>query len=150
MKRISLYFLLALLSLGSSSLSQAQQPSSATEKAILALENQWMQSQKTNNPDLLASVLADKFVETSGEGKVRNKAESLANAKATKFSSVEYQDIKVTVFGDTAIATGSFKGQGTDESGKAFNTHSRWTDTFVKMPDGKWQCVASQSSNIKK
>jgi len=73
MKRISLWSLLALLSLGSSSLSQAQQASSATEKAILALENQWMQSQKTNNPDLLASVLADKFVETSGEGKVRNK-----------------------------------------------------------------------------
>ena len=150
MKRISLWSLLALLSLGSSSLSQAQQESSATEKAILALENQWMQSQKTNNPDLLASVLADKFVETSDEGKVRNKSESLTNARATKFSSVEYQDIKVTVFGDTAIATGNFKGQGTDESGKSFNTHSRWTDTFVKMPDGKWQCVASHSSNIKK
>jgi len=150
MKRISLWSLLALLSLGSASLSQAQQASGATEKAILALENQWMQSQKTNNPDLLASVLADKFVETSGEGKVRNKAETLTNAKATKFSSVEYQDIKVTVFGDTAIATGSFKGEGTDESGKSFNIHSRWTDTFVKMPDGKWQCVASHSSNIKK
>jgi ketosteroid isomerase-like protein len=51
---------------------------------------------------------------------------------------------------DTAIATGGFKGQGTDESGKAFNTHSRWTDTWVKMPDGKWQCVASHGSDIKK
>jgi ketosteroid isomerase-like protein len=150
MKRLLLWSLLASLSLGSASLSQAQQASGATEKAILALEKQWEQSQKTNNPDLLASVLADKFVETSDEGKVRNKAESVANARATKFSSVEYQDIKVTVFGDTAIATGGFKGQGTDESGKSFNTHSRWTDTWVKMPDGKWQCVASQSSIVKK
>ena len=150
MKRLLLWCLLALLSLGSASLSQAQQASGATEKAILALENQWEQSQKTNNPDLLASLLADKFVDTSDEGKVRNKAESVANARATKFSSVEYQDIKVTVFGDTAIATGGFKGQGTDGSGKSFNTHSRWTDTWVKMPDGKWQCVASHSSNIKK
>ena len=150
MKRISLWCLLALLSLGSASLSQTQQASAATEKAILALENQWMQSQKTNNPDLLASVLADKFVETSNEGEVRNKTEFLANERATKYSSVEYQDIKVSVFGDTAIATGGFKGQGTDESGKSFNSHSRWTDTWVKMPDGKWQCVATQSSNIKK
>ena len=150
MKRLLLWSLLASLSLGSASLSQAQQASGATEKAILALENQWEQSQKTNNPDLLASLLADKFVDTSDEGKVRNKAESVANARATKFSSVEYQDIKVTVFGDTAIATGGFKGQGTDESGKSFNTHSRWTDTWVKMPDGKWQCVASQSSIVKK
>ncbi len=109
-----------------------------------------MQSQKTNKPDLLAPLLGDKFVETSDEGKVRNRTESLANAKATKYSSVEYQDMKVTVYGDTAIATGGFKGQGTDESGKPFNTHSRWTDTWVKMPDGKWQCVASHGSNIKK
>jgi ketosteroid isomerase-like protein len=150
MKRIWLWCLLAMLSLGSASLSQAQQASGATEKAILALENQWMQSQKTNNPDLLAPLLADKFVDTTDDGKVRNKAASLANARATKYSSVEYQDMKVTVFGDTAIATGGFKGQGTDESGKPFNTHSRWTDTWVKMPDGKWQCVATHGSNIEK
>ena len=150
MKRTWLCCLLALLSLGSASLSQAQQASGATEKAIVALENQWMQSQKTNNPDLVAPLFADKFVETTDDGKVRNKAESLAVAKATKYSSVQYEDVKVTVFGDTAIATGGFKGQGTDESGKPFNTHSRWTDTWVKMPDGKWQCVATHGSNIEK
>ena len=63
-------------------------------------------------------MLADKFVETDQDGKVRNKAESLATAKATKYSSVEYQDMKVTVFGDTAIATAVWKGQFTDASGK--------------------------------
>ena len=150
MKRTWLCCVLALLSLGSASLSQAQQANSATEKAILALEDQWMQSQKTNNPDLLAPLLADKLVDTSADGKVRNKAELLANARATKYSSVEYQDMKVTVFGDTAIATGGFKGQGTDESGKPIISHSRWTDTWVKMPDGKWQCVATHGSNIEK
>ena len=150
MNRTWLWCLLASLSLGSASLAHAQPASDATAKAIIALENQWMQSQKTNNPDLLAPLLADKFVETTDEGKVRNKAESLAVAKATKYSSVEYQDVKATVFGDAAIATGGFKGQGTDESGKPFNTHSRWTDTWVKMPDGKWQCVASHGSSIKK
>ena len=49
----------------------------------------------------------------------------------------------------TAIATGGFKGKGTDESGKPFETNERWTDTWVKMPDGKWQCVASHGSDIK-
>ena len=135
---------------GSASLSQAQQASGATEKAILALEKQWIQSQKTNNPDLLAPLLADKFVNTSTDGKVRNKAETLAEEKATKYSSAEYPELKVTVFGDTAIATSVWKGQYTDESGKPVNSHSRWTDTWVKMPDGKWQCVASHGSNIEK
>ena len=121
MKRPWLWCVFALLSLGSASLSQAQQASGATEKAVLALENQWMQSQKTNNPDLVAPLLADKFVETSSDGKVLNKAESLDTEKATKYSSVDDEDMKVTVFGDTAIATGVFKGEYTDPSGKSVN-----------------------------
>ena len=149
MKKTWLWCLLGVLSLGSTSMSQAQQSSGEIEKTIAALEGQWMQSQKTNNPDLVAPLLADKFVNTSTEGKVRNRAETLAIAKATKYQSVEYPDVKVTVFGDTAIATGGFKGKGTDESGKPVDTNERWTDTWVKMPDGKWQCVASHGSNIK-
>jgi ketosteroid isomerase-like protein len=58
--------------------------------------------------------------------------------------------VKVTVFGDTAIATGEFKAKGTDaRSGKPFEEHDRWTDTWVKMPSGKWQCVATQDSALK-
>jgi ketosteroid isomerase-like protein len=63
------------------------------------------------------------FGHTSIEGKVSNKAETLANAKATKYVSADYEDVKVTVFGDTAIATGAFKATGTDASGKPMDTH---------------------------
>jgi hypothetical protein len=138
-----------LLSLGSVSVSQAQQTGGATEKAVLALENQWLQSQKTNNPDLVAPLLANKIVSTGSAGEVTNKAQMLAEAKARKYANAEYEDVKVTVFGNTAIATGGFKGSGTDASGKSFNDHDRWTDTWVKMPDGKWQCVATHDSPIK-
>ena len=120
-----------------------------TEKAVAALEQQWLQSQQTNNVDLLAPLLADKFINTSVDGKVTNKAETLANGKKTKWESAEYEDLKVSVFGDTAIATGAFKGKGTD-SGKPIVPHERWTDTWVKMPNGQRQCVASQTSPIKK
>ncbi len=147
MKRMWIWCVVGLLSLGSAALSQAQ--TGATEKAVTALENQWLQSQKTNNPDLVAPLLADKFVNTGTDGKVTGKTEMLANAKATKYDSVEYEDLKVVVFGDTAIATGGFKGKGTDASGKPMDEHVRWTDTWVKMPSGKWQCVASHGSPIK-
>jgi ketosteroid isomerase-like protein len=148
MKKTLMWCLIGLLSLGSAARSQAQQ-TGATEKAVAALEEQWLQSQKTNNPDLVAPLLADKFVNTSIEGKVSNKAETLANAKATKYVSADYEDVKVTVFGDTAVATGAFKATGTDASGKPMDTHERWTDTWVKMPSGKWQCVATHGSTIK-
>src|SRR6266568_6544258 len=84
-----------------------------TEKAIVALEQKWLQADKTNNPDLLAPLLAGDFVSTSAEGKVTGKAETLTDTKTTHWENVGYEGpVKVTVFGGTAIATGIFKGKG--------------------------------------
>jgi ketosteroid isomerase-like protein len=66
-----------------------------------------------------------------------------------KYISAENNDVKVTVFGHTASATGGFKGKGTDASGKPFDEDERWTDTWVKMPNGQWQCVATHTSRVK-
>jgi ketosteroid isomerase-like protein len=149
MKYARAWCLLGLLSLSGIASAQAPQAAGGIEKAVMALENQWLQSQKTNNPDLVAPLLAEKLISTDKDGKVMNKAQMLADSKATKFTSADYENVQVTVFGDTAIASGGFKGKGMDSSGKAFDTHDRWTDTWVKMPDGKWQCVATQTSPLK-
>jgi ketosteroid isomerase-like protein len=148
MKRNWMWCLVVLLSLGGAAWSQAQS-SGDTEKAVAAQEQQWLQAQKSNNPDLLAPLLADKFVETGSDGKVTGKAETLATLKSTKYESAEYNDVKVTAFGNTAIATGGFKGKVTDASGKAMDVNERWTDTWMKMPNGKWQCIASHASAVK-
>ncbi len=113
------------------------------------LSKQWLESQKTNSPDLVAPLLADKFINTESDGKVGDKAGLLANAKSIKYESVSYDDMKVTTFGDAAIATGEFKGKWTDGSGKPHDAHEHFTDTWIKMPNGKWQCVASHQSDIK-
>jgi uncharacterized protein (TIGR02246 family) len=124
----------------------------ADEQAVTAAEHQWLKSQQTNNTELLAPLLADKVVETNQDGKVfSGKDAVLADAKSTTFSgSVDYTDLKVTVFaGHTAIATGTFTGKVTDAAGKPSAARSRFTDTWVKMADGKWLCVATQDSAIK-
>ena len=108
-----------------------------------------LQSQKASNPDLLAPLLADKFVNTGSDGKVTGKAETLATTKTTKLDNIEYTDVKVTVFGDVAIATGGVNGKGTDGDGKPLDIHERWTDTWVKMANHQWQCVASHASPVK-
>lgn len=148
MNRKLLWCLTGFVLLAGSTVTQAQN-NAATEKAVAALEQQWLQGQKTNNPDLIAPLLADKIVSTSEDGKVGGRAEMLADAKSQKWTSAEYTDVRVNVYGDTAIATGIFKGKGTDASGKALDENVRWTDTWVKMPNGKWQCVASQASIVK-
>jgi ketosteroid isomerase-like protein len=142
-------FLLGLLSLFSFVTVQAQQATDGPEKAIAALEDQWLKSQKTNNADLASPLLAEKFVSTGSDGKVTNKAQYLADARASKNLSAENENVSVTVFGDTSIATGLWVGKGTDEKGKPFDVRVRWTDTWVKMPNGKWQCVATQSTEVK-
>ena len=148
MQRINVLFSLLVLCFLTTLQAQAQK-AGGTEKAIEALEQQWLQSQKTNNPDLAAPLLADKIVDTEADGKVYDRVKMLETSKKTKYDSADYTDVKVTVFGDVAIATGGFKGKGTDASGKPFDDYVRWTDTWVKMPDGKWQCVATQATPVK-
>ena len=120
----------------------------SAEQAVTAAENQWLKSQQTNNVELLAPLLSDKVVETTEEGKVHaGKDAVLAAAKSDTWSSVTYTDLKVTVFGHTAIATGTFTGKGTN-AGKPVDVRERFTDTWV-MTNGKWLCVATQDSPLK-
>ena len=147
MKRTGMWCLIGSVLLVSTVRSKAQ-TNSGTEKAVAALEEQWLQSQKTNNL-IDGSAAGRKFVDTSSDGKVMGKADFLATQKSIKWSSAENTDVKVTVFGNTAIATGTEKWKGTDASGQAVDENERWTDTWVKMPSGEWQCVASHQSRNK-
>jgi hypothetical protein len=81
MKRTWLWCLIAVVSVGNAAWSSDAK--GGTEKAVAALEQQWLQSQQANNSDLVAPLLADKFTSTGSDGKVTNKAGSLATAKAT-------------------------------------------------------------------
>ena len=148
MKRMLIGGLVGVVLLASAVWTQAQK-TGGTEKAIEALEQQWLQGFQKNSPDLIAPLLADKIVGTEADGKVYDRVKMLETSKKTKYDSADYTDVKVTVFGDVAIATGGFKGKGTDASGKPFDDYVRWTDTWVKMPDGKWQCVATQVTPVK-
>jgi uncharacterized protein (TIGR02246 family) len=125
-------------------------PAGADEQAVTAAEQQWLKSQQSNNVELLAPLLAEKVVETTGEGKVLTGKEAvLADSKSVTWSSVDYADLKVTVFGHTAVATGTFTGKGKDATGKPLEERVRFTDTWLKM-DGKWLCIATQDSPLKK
>lgn len=122
----------------------------ATEKTVAEQEQQWLQAQKASNPELIAPLLAETLVSTGPDGQVTGKAETLADIKSSKWISAEYNDVKIRVYGDTAIATGSFRGKGTDASGKTLDHNERWTDTWVRMPNRRWQCVASHASPVSK
>lgn len=141
--------LLGSLSLACTAWPQSPHSNGDTEKAIVGLENQWFEADRTNNPDLVEPLLAERYVSTGMDGNIEDRAQTLSNARARIYTSAAVEDLKVTVFGDTAVATGKYKGRGTD-TGKPFAEYARWTDTWVKMPSGKWQCVASQYTSIQR
>ena len=119
------------------------------EQDVTAAENQMVKALQANNVDLASSMVADKYVQTDSDGVfIAGKAAGEADAKAYTFSKLDLSDLKVTAYGDTAIATGAFASKGTYK-GKAFDDRGRFTDTWVKL-DGKWQLVATQNTRIKK
>lgn len=148
MKKAMVWCVVALLALLVGAQAQDKM-SGGTEQAVAGLEQKWIDASKASNPDMLAPLLADKFIATDASGKVTGKAETLAFVKGAKFEKDEISKVKVSVFGKTAIATGEWVGKGTDDKGKPIDAHERWTDTWIEMSGGKWQCVASQSSAIK-
>lgn len=75
MNRILTVCLIGMLAMGAAwSKEKDKKTSGGSEGAVAALEQQWLVSQKTNNPDLVAPLLADKFINTGSDGKVGDKA----------------------------------------------------------------------------
>jgi ketosteroid isomerase-like protein len=120
----------------------------SVSQELIALENKWTEEAKKGNADGVAPLLWADYITTDADSSVHNKAETLARIKTAKWEINEISDLKVTVHGNAAVVTGTWRGKGT-EGGKSVDAHERWTDTWVRMLNGKWQCVASHSSPMK-
>jgi ketosteroid isomerase-like protein len=117
--------------------------------AIATLENKWAQAAATGDAAAVEPMLAEKFITTDVSGHSYNKKELLATLKGGKWESNGISDVKVSIYGDTAIATGAWAGKGVDGDGSRIDRHERWTDTWVKNKAGEWLCVASHASEVR-
>ncbi|HYL16618.1 MAG TPA: nuclear transport factor 2 family protein [Terriglobales bacterium] len=143
-------FAIALLCLLSLSLAAGQQASKASgaEDQIKQLEQDWVQATIKEGAVAVDKYEADDIMSTDPSGRVTDKVQDKRDLSSgdLKFQSMEVSDLKVHVYGNTAVATGAttlkgtFKGQ--DISGKY-----RFTDTWVKR-NGQWQVAASQGTKV--
>lgn len=119
-----------------------------TERAVLGLEDQWLEADKQHNPEKASVLLADTYLSTSAGGKLESRAKVLADIADRHYATGEYEDMRAAVYGNTAIVRGIFKGSGTEKDGKAFKEQLRFTDTWIKLDGNKWSCVATQYTAV--
>ena len=149
MKKMLVLFAVVLLALPlAAQMGDNMKAGSGVTQAITQMEQQWAANAQAGNMDAVAANLADNFVELDGDGSLHSKAEAVDRMKNSKWQTNEVSNIKVMVHGNTAIATGAWQGKGT-VAGKSVDEHENWIDTWMKMPNGKWQCIASASAPTK-
>jgi uncharacterized protein (TIGR02246 family) len=119
------------------------------EDEIAALEHSWAAAQRTNDPATIAALLAEEFVEVLPDGSLMDKSQVLDDAKNSKYEMIKISDLKITRFGDTVIVIGTFDAKHSGDGAKPMEDHERYVDTWRKMPDGKWQCIAEGNTAIR-
>ena len=131
-------------------LSLFAQQSDPREGKLLVLEHLWNEAQVNRDAASLEALVSSRFVNTEWDGELSDRQRFLADIKDPRFKppALTIQDVKMNFFGDTAVVTGIYHTQGSYQ-GKPYDHVGRFTDTWVQDL-GKWQCVASHTSLVKK
>jgi ketosteroid isomerase-like protein len=83
-----------------------------------------------------------------GQGELQSKAQYVAGIgdKSYRPEEIRNEDLKVVMYGDTAVVTSAYLARGID-SEQQFAQRGRFVDVWVKLK-GKWLCVSSQDTFI--
>ena len=120
------------------------------EEELLKLENEFARAVASNDADALDRLLADDWIIVEPDGSIIDKARFLEviRSGALSHESMKSTDLKVRVYGNTAVVTGLTTSKG-KFMGQDFISCERATDIFVKQAD-RWQCVFTQLTRFTK
>ena len=143
------FLALVLLTASNALFAQTKSDKSAA-KQLIQLEHDWSEADVKKDAAALNRILAEDWTGIDFEGTILTKAEVLRqvslHSDATETESTELGDMKIRIFGSTALVSGTeiekseYKGE--DSSGTYI-----WTDVFVRRA-GRWQAVSSQSTQL--
>ena len=127
---------------------QAQQRAQSDQDILMKIERDWDTAYHNRDITFIENVLATEFVATYAEGGRADRARELQLAAEfnQQIDSSVLDEFIIRIYGDTAVVhmtqhlTGPSKG-------KPLTVTFRYIDVFV-MRDGRWQCVASQSTKV--
>jgi hypothetical protein len=120
------------------------------EGLLIALENAWNQAQLHHDSKALDGLIADSFISTDNDGVSMTKSQFLADNKDPSYAPtlMANTDERIFLYDNAAVVAGTYHAKGLYK-GKPFDHYGRFTDTWV-FTNGKWLCVASHTSTLKK
>ena len=124
------------------------------ERALKQLTADIQAAVVDENLVFLEGVLHPEYVHTRPNGVVSDRAQFLASVKQDEaepnvnYDKLTSADIKVRLYGDTAVVTGR-SGIVSDDSSGNLNGETRWTRVFIRQ-GGTWKIVAFQGTLVRK
>jgi ketosteroid isomerase-like protein len=140
--------LLASFVLGATHASSQSRTVRSDQEILIDLERQWDAAFHKQDAEFIGSLLADEFIATYSDGTRGDKAREIELAKTfnQQVDSRVLEDFIVKTFGNTAIVWFTQHLTGPSQ-GKTITITYQYSDVWV-MRDGRWQCVASQSTRV--
>ena len=123
-----------------------------TKNGLMQLERDIGKANVNRDYGFFERVEADEFIFTDSGGGTTNRKQDLEGVKApanpdSKLLSYEVDDMKVLLYGQTAVVTGRSTLKGLNK-GQEWTSQSRFTDVFV-WRQNRWQIVAGHSSRVR-
>jgi len=117
------------------------------EQIIRKLDNERIQAQIHADATALERIYADDFIGVGPSGTVRTKPQVISDFTSgdLRFQSITTDDVRVRVYGNTAVETGRSTMNGHDK-GKEVPHDTRFTRVWVKQ-HGRWRLVANHYSS---
>ena len=130
------------------SFAEGENAPGAIEKTILKLEQQWDDALTKSDTAALGKLYDESIIYTHSNGKVDTKVSYLNAIKsgATKYQSMKREDIKVQVYGQSAVVACHWEVHVLAGTNK-IDTNARYLHVYVHQKDG-WKMVAHQSTKI--
>jgi ketosteroid isomerase-like protein len=127
---------------------QAQPSAPSVEEQIKKMERDRAAAVVKGDVAMLEGLTSDDYVLINANGQLSDKAATMNAIKTgiIKLTANDVSDMKVRVYGDTAVVTGKSTAKGTI-AGVEIKGPLMFTRVYVKK-NGKWQSVAFQQTPI--
>ena len=118
------------------------------EQQIKTLLDQTIAAQLKADTKFFEKIDADDYTTIRGDGSVLTKAQEIEGFKSgvIKYEAADLKDVKVRVYGNTAITTALLTISNI-RNGKPYSGTIRSTRVWVKQK-GNWKCVANQATRV--